>query len=173
MQSQLKSRIREQGRIGHSPRNSQPSTHVNLYFLSCRGALCLYGTALSLSSCRPQRQSGIATSSGIVTAQTECPFRLELKRKCRCDMADPRTQPQLRARKDGALTKNESRDDEGQYAAVSPCGNRLPVPRGLFVALTDFMQTRKCAGSILIQFRTAEIHCMQPHAKNTYRNPLP
>src|SRR5258708_23002350 len=171
MQSQLKSRIREQGRIGPSRRHSPPSTHVNLYFLSCRGALCLYGTALSLSSRRPQRQSGIATSSGIVTAQTECPFRLELKRKCRCDMADPRTQPQLGARKDGALTKNEGRDEEGQYAAVSPCGNRLPVPRELFVALSDFMKTRKCAGSIMIQFRTGEIVCVESVAKKTYRNP--
>lgn len=85
-------------------------------------------------------------------------------------MADPRTQSQFSARKDGALTKTESRDEEGQYAAVSPCGNRLPVPRELFIALSDFMKTRKCAGSISIQFRTGEIVCVESVAKKTYRN---
>jgi len=86
-------------------------------------------------------------------------------------MADPRTQPQYAPRKEGELAKNEGKDEEGQYVAVSPGGNRLPVPRELFVALSDFMKTRKCAGSIMIQFRTGEIVCVESVAKKTYRNP--
>jgi len=58
---------------------------------------------------------------------------------------------------------------EGQYVATSPSGTQLTIPKELFVALTDFMKTRKCPGSITIQFRAGEIVCVEAVAKKTYR----
>ena len=55
--------------------------------------------------------------------------------------------------------------------AVSPDGSHIPLPKELFVALTDFMQSRKCPGSITIQFRNGEITCVEAVAKKTFRNP--
>ena len=56
-----------------------------------------------------------------------------------------------------------------QYIAVSPKGLHLQIPKDLFVALADFMKTRKCPGSITIQFRGGEILGMESVAKRTYR----
>ncbi len=58
---------------------------------------------------------------------------------------------------------------EGPYVATSPSGKQLPIPKELFVALADFMKTRKCPGSITIQFRGGEIICVEAVAKKTYR----
>ncbi|HEY7401891.1 MAG TPA: hypothetical protein VIB39_00085 [Candidatus Angelobacter sp.] len=58
---------------------------------------------------------------------------------------------------------------EGPYVATSPGGKQLPIPKELFVALADFMKTRKCPGSITIQFRGGEIICVEAVAKKTYR----
>jgi hypothetical protein len=58
---------------------------------------------------------------------------------------------------------------EGAYVATSPSGKQLSIPKELFVALTDFMKTRKCPGSITIQFRSGEIVCVESVAKKTYR----
>jgi hypothetical protein len=55
--------------------------------------------------------------------------------------------------------------------AVSPDGSHIPLPKELFVALMDFMQSRKCPGSITIQFRNGEITCVEAVAKKTFRNP--
>ena len=59
---------------------------------------------------------------------------------------------------------------EGKYVAVSPSGTRVPIPKELFLALQDFMKTRKSPGSITIQFRGGEIVCVEAVAKKTYRN---
>jgi hypothetical protein len=60
---------------------------------------------------------------------------------------------------------------EPVYVATSPSGTTLHIPKELFVALSDFMQTRKCPGSITIQFRKGEIVCVEAVAKKTYRRP--
>lgn len=56
-----------------------------------------------------------------------------------------------------------------KYAAVSPKGVHLAIPEELFIALSDFIKTRKCPGSITIQFRSGEILGMESVAKKTYR----
>lgn len=58
----------------------------------------------------------------------------------------------------------------GKYVAVSPKGIHIPIPKELFVALSDFIATRKYPGSITIQFRSGEIICVESVAKKTYRN---
>lgn len=60
---------------------------------------------------------------------------------------------------------------EHQYHAMSPSGSKLNIPKELFIALSDFIKTRKCPGSITIQFRRGEIVCVEAVAKKTYRNP--
>ena len=62
-------------------------------------------------------------------------------------------------------------DPEPAYIATSPNGTTLQIPKELFVALSDFMKTRKCPGSITIQFRRGEIVCVEAVAKKTYRHP--
>lgn len=56
-----------------------------------------------------------------------------------------------------------------QYVAVSPNGISVSIPKELYVALVDFMMTRKYPGSITIQFRGGEILGMESVAKKTYR----
>jgi len=56
-----------------------------------------------------------------------------------------------------------------QYVAVSPNGVSISIPKELYVALVDFMMTRKYPGSITIQFRGGEILGMESVAKKTYR----
>ena len=58
---------------------------------------------------------------------------------------------------------------EGKYVAISPEGAKVEIPKELFVALQDFMKTRKSPGSITIQFREGEIICVEAVAKKTYR----
>lgn len=67
--------------------------------------------------------------------------------------------------------QEEQPDSEPAYLATSPSGTTLHIPKELFVALSDFMQTRKCPGSITIQFRKGEIVCVEAVAKKTYRRP--
>ena len=59
---------------------------------------------------------------------------------------------------------------EPQYVATSPSGAKVNIPKELFIALSDFIKTRKCPGSIVIQFRRGEIICVEAVAKKTYRN---
>lgn len=59
---------------------------------------------------------------------------------------------------------------EPQYLALSPTGTKLNIPKELFVALDDFIKTRKCPGSITIQFRRGDIVCVEAMAKKTYRS---
>jgi len=64
-----------------------------------------------------------------------------------------------------------SRTEEGKYVAVSPTGAHVQIPKELFVALQDFMKTRKNPGSITIQFRDGDITAVEAVAKKTYRGP--
>ncbi len=69
------------------------------------------------------------------------------------------------------LTKSATiADQEPRYLATSPTGSAVSIPKELFIALSDFMKTRKCPGSITIQFRRGEITCVEAVAKKTYRN---
>lgn len=58
---------------------------------------------------------------------------------------------------------------ENKYFALSPKGTHVEIPKELFVALSDFLATRKCAGAINIQFRSGEIVCVEAVAKKRYR----
>jgi hypothetical protein len=62
-----------------------------------------------------------------------------------------------------------SEAEQEHYLAVSASGTTLEIPKELFVALSDFMKTRKCPGSITIHFRKGEIICVEAVAKKTYR----
>jgi hypothetical protein len=68
------------------------------------------------------------------------------------------------------ISGHSGHDFAGKYVAVSPKGIHLPIPKELFTALSDFIATRKCPGSITIQFRGGEILCVESVAKKTYRN---
>lgn len=61
-------------------------------------------------------------------------------------------------------------DSKNAYFAASPNGTQVPIPKELFVAFSDFIKTRKCPGSIAIQFRGGEITCVEALARKTYRN---
>lgn len=54
---------------------------------------------------------------------------------------------------------------------LSPDGSNMTIPKELYVALSDFIKTRKCPGSITIQFRSGGIICVEAVAKKTFRNP--
>jgi hypothetical protein len=58
---------------------------------------------------------------------------------------------------------------EAKYFAVSPKGTHLEIPKELFIALSDFLETRKYPGAISIQFRSGEIICIEAAAKKRYR----
>ncbi|HEX4603003.1 MAG TPA: hypothetical protein VH724_03345 [Candidatus Angelobacter sp.] len=68
------------------------------------------------------------------------------------------------------LSKSPEPTPDIEYHAASPSGTKLSIPKELFVALSDFIKTRKCPGSITIQFRRGEITCVEAIAKKTYRN---
>jgi len=61
----------------------------------------------------------------------------------------------------------KEQDSTGKYLAVSPTGIHIPIPKELFVALSDFIATRKYPGSVTIQFRSGEIICVESMAKKT------
>ena len=84
------------------------------------------------------------------------------------DSANDRNSPDTRRSK---AEQEEEPSPEPAYLATSPSGTSLHIPKELFVALSDFMQTRKCPGSITIQFHKGEIVCVEAVAKKTYRRP--
>ena len=95
----------------------------------------------------------------------------------RVSVANSTLQPvrAVNARENGVETKigtASAQDSAGKYLAVSPKGIHIPIPKELFVALSDFIATRKCPGSITIQFRSGEIMCVESVAKKTYRNSI-
>lgn len=61
-------------------------------------------------------------------------------------------------------------DMKSGYFVASPNGVQVPIPKELYVAFSDFIKTRKCPGSIAIQFRSGEITCVEALARKTYRN---
>ena len=61
-------------------------------------------------------------------------------------------------------------DSKTGYFIASPNGTQVPIPKELYVAFSDFIKTRKCPGSIAIQFRGGEITCVEALARKTYRN---
>ena len=71
---------------------------------------------------------------------------------------------------DDRTSKTPEPAEEPTYLATSPNGTKLNIPKELFIALSDFIKTRKCPGSITIQFRQGEIVCVEAVAKKTYRN---
>jgi hypothetical protein len=86
--------------------------------------------------------------------------------------ADPVVQP-AKAAVSASERQNYTASQFGvksQYFAVSPDGDQVPIPKELFVAFLDFMKTRKCPGSIAIEFRSGEITCVEALARKTYRN---
>jgi len=58
---------------------------------------------------------------------------------------------------------------EPKYFALSPNGTRVEIPKELFVALSDFLETRKYAGEIKIEFRSGEIVSVEAVSKKRYR----
>jgi hypothetical protein len=58
---------------------------------------------------------------------------------------------------------------EGKYFARSPRGTHVEIPRELFIALSDFLATRRYPGAINIQFHSGMIVCIEAVAKKTYR----
>jgi hypothetical protein len=62
-------------------------------------------------------------------------------------------------------------DESGRYFVLAPDGTTMTIPKELYVALSDFMKTRKCPGSITIQFRAGGIVCVEAVAKKTFRSP--
>lgn len=58
---------------------------------------------------------------------------------------------------------------EGKYFARSPRGTHVEIPKELFIALSDFLATRRYPGAINIQFHGGMIVCIEAVAKKTYR----
>jgi hypothetical protein len=75
-------------------------------------------------------------------------------------------------RSNGSATRDaESQEATGRYFVLAPDGLNLTIPKELYLALSDFIKTRKCPGSITIQFRSGGIICVEAVAKKTFRNP--
>lgn len=56
----------------------------------------------------------------------------------------------------------------GRYLAVSPDGKQVAVPKELFVAISDFLKTRKCSGSVTIDFDRDRIIGLEAVVKKRY-----
>jgi len=54
--------------------------------------------------------------------------------------------------------------------AISPDGRQIQIPEELFLALRDFLEGRKVAGSITLQFRDGTLSCLEAIAKKSFRN---
>ena len=63
-------------------------------------------------------------------------------------------------------------DATDRYFALSPEGTKIAVPKELFIALSDFMRTRKCPGSITIEFQCDQIVVVEAVARKTYATRL-
>jgi hypothetical protein len=60
-------------------------------------------------------------------------------------------------------------DSKDIHFASAPDGKFLIIPRELYVAITDFLQTRKQSGSITVQFRGGEITCVEAMSRKTFK----
>jgi argininosuccinate synthase len=56
-----------------------------------------------------------------------------------------------------------------RYLALSPEGTGVEIPKELFIALSDFLETRKYAGEISIEFRNGQIVSVEAVSKKCYR----
>jgi hypothetical protein len=54
--------------------------------------------------------------------------------------------------------------------AISPDGRQIQIPKELFLALWDFLEGRKVAGSITLQFRDGTLSSLEAVAKKSFRN---
>lgn len=61
-----------------------------------------------------------------------------------------------------------SEQTTGCYRALSPDGRQIVFPKELFVALSDFLKTRKCPGSVTIDFHCDEIVGVEALAKKRF-----
>lgn len=58
-------------------------------------------------------------------------------------------------------------------ATSTNSGKIITIPKELFVALSDFLKTRKCPGSVTIEFRRDEIVGVETVTKNRFPSKLP
>lgn len=79
----------------------------------------------------------------------------------------PSCEQRPQAQSDGAAVELDSKN---KYFVLAPNGSQVPIPKELYIAFSDFIKTRKCPGSINIQFRSGEITCVEALARKTYRN---
>jgi len=54
--------------------------------------------------------------------------------------------------------------------AISPDGRQIQIPEELFLALRDFLEGRKVAGSITLHFRDGALSCLEAVAKKSFRD---
>jgi hypothetical protein len=54
--------------------------------------------------------------------------------------------------------------------AISPDGRQIEIPKELFLALWDFLEGGKAAGSITLQFQDGALSCLEAVAKKKFRN---
>jgi len=70
----------------------------------------------------------------------------------------------------GKVPQAQEVNAEGKFVVISPTGAQIEITKELYIALSDFMKTRRHAGSITVQFRQGEILCVEVLVKKTYRN---
>lgn len=56
-----------------------------------------------------------------------------------------------------------------QYLVVSPDGNKIEIPKELFVLLWDFSEGNKPTGSVIMQFRNGGVAGLEAVIKKTYK----
>jgi len=56
-----------------------------------------------------------------------------------------------------------------QYLVVSPDGNKIEIPKELFVLLWDFSEGNKQTGSAIMQFRNGGVAGLEAVIKKTYK----
>ena len=56
-----------------------------------------------------------------------------------------------------------------QYLVVSPDGNKIEIPKELFVLLWDFSEGNKQTGSVIMQFRNGGVAGLEAVIKRTYK----
>lgn len=66
----------------------------------------------------------------------------------------------------------QSAQSAGSHLALSPDGRTITIPKELFVALSDFLKTRKCPGSVTIEFRCDEIVGVETFTKRRFPSKL-
>jgi hypothetical protein len=59
--------------------------------------------------------------------------------------------------------------DDRRCLITSPDGKEIEVPRELFAILSDFMVTRKDAGSMVVQFRNGGVAGLETLIKKKYK----